>query len=463
MSFSSSDPGALERFLEKILEQRETVDAELDSESLRSLAEKYGLDGEAYDQLVREAEDHRARGLLFFEHGNWDDAITELDQAYVILPHDNELGFVLGKAHARQFKEGRADSDRRTAETYFRQCLKRDASHAEAVRELTELEKLADEFARSPGGSKPVLIAVVIVFAIGGLYFFLAPGKESTPPPKEVIKAPKEKPVKEEGVKAVVTGPVAIPVEFPLAEVGDEFSFDARSSVLTRYDGKYSYELLATIVTGPATISEMRAKLELLGGDETVFAEHEFDILASHRSAVVAGDSIPFRVLIFKPESAPDIVEARLTMKLFDHRPFPGEAEPGKLLELKGSGVALPPDYGFELRERNALRSKGTLGDEGMAQLKLVLTLENTGKRQIELLKFQTSVTGEDGEAIPLGYNSITKHFSSRIKAGEIGAVNNVQPPLLPGERRVIDATIYMPDTSPEDVAGYQLKLLGIE
>ncbi|MEC5129324.1 hypothetical protein VSU19_21365 [Verrucomicrobiales bacterium BCK34] len=463
MSFSSSDSGALEKFLEKILEQREGVDMELDSAALRSLAEKYGLDGDAYDQLVREAEDHRARGFLFFEHGNWDDAITELDQAYVILPHDNELGFVLGKAHAREFKERRADSDRLAAEKYFRQCLKRDSSHAEAVRELTELERLADEFARSSGGTKPVLIAVVIVFAIGGLYFFLAPEKESTPPPKEVVNAPEEKQVKEDEAQAAPRGPVAIPVEFPVAGIGDDFSFDARSSVLTRYDGKYSYELLATILAGPVTISEMRAKLELLGEDETVFAEHEFDILASHRSAVLAGDSIPFRVLIFKPESAPDIVEARLTMKLFDHRPFPGEAEAGKLLELTGSGVALPPDYGFELRERNALRSKGGLSDEGMAHLKLILTLENTGKRQIGLLKFKASVSGEDGEVIPLGYNSITKHFSSRIKAGEISAVNNVQPPLLPGERRVIEASIYMPDTSPGDVAGYRLELLGIE
>ena len=123
----------------------------------------------------------------------------------------------------------------------------------------------------------------------------------------------KETPPQTETVAARKTGPVVIPVEFPLAEVGDDFLFASRSSVLTRYDGgKYGYELLGTILAGPVTISGMRAKLELLGNDEKVFAEHEFDILPSHRSAAVAGDSIPFRVLIFKEEQAPEIVEARL-------------------------------------------------------------------------------------------------------------------------------------------------------
>ncbi len=463
MSSPFSDPAALEKFLEKILEQREGLDAELDSESLRALAEKYGLDDEAYEKLVREAEEHRARGLLFFEHGNWDDAIAELDQAYVVLPHDPEVGFVLGKANARQYREGKVDSDRDLAEKFFRQCIKRDSSHAEAVRELTELEKLADKMAGSRARYTPVVIAVVILLVAGGAWFFLPLYWDTKVPPKVEVLVPKEKPPQTKTVDPAKIGPVVLPVEFALADLGDDFSFDARSSVLKRYDGKYGYELLGTILTGPVTISGMRVKLELLGDDEKVFAEHEVDIVPSHRSAAVAGDSIPFRVLIFKDKPAPDIVEARLTLKLFDHSPFSGEADAGKLLELSGSSVALPPDYGFALRERNVLRSKGTLGDDGMALLKLILTLENTGKRQIEFMKFQASVTGEDGEAIPLGHNSISKHFSSQIKPGEFSGVNNIQPPLIPGERRVVEASIYMPDTAPEDVAAYQLKLLGIE
>lgn len=464
MSFSSSDPAALEKFLEKILEQREEVDAELDSESLRALAEKYGLDSEAYEKLVREAEEHRARGILFFEHGNWDDAIAELDQAYVILPHDSELGFVLGKAYVRHYREGKADADRILAEKYLRQCIKRDSTHAEAVRELTELEKLADELAGSPARYKSVLIAAGVLLVSGGAWFFFPGGGDATDSVNETVVAPKEKQPATLTVSPEQTGPVVIPVEFPVAELGEDFSFDARSSVLTRYPKqKYGYELLGTILTGPVTVSAMRAKLELLGEGEKVYAEHSFDILPSHRSAVVSGDSIPFRVLLFKEESAPAIVEARLTLTQFEHSPFQGEAEEGKLLELAGAGVGLPPNYAFELRERNVLRSKGALGDEGMALLKLILTLENTGKRQIEFMKFQASVTDSDGDAIPPGHNSISKHFSNRIKPGEFSAVSSSQPPLLPGERRVIEASIYMPDTSPEDVAGYRLDLLGIE
>lgn len=468
MSSSPSQSGALEKFLEKVLEQQAKPDVEFNSASLRTLAEKYGLDSEAYDKLVSEAQEHRTRGLLFFEHGNWDDAISELDQAYVILPHDAELGFVLGKAYTRQFNKAKINSDRVFAEKFFRQCIKRDPAHAEAVRELTDLEKFADELAAAPSRFKPVLIVLAVLLFVGVVYtlgqllggFSVAKDKESS--------TPKEKPPQAETVKPAPsvkpqTGPVAIPTEFPLADAGDEFTFDARSSVLTRYDGKYGYQLLGTILTGPVTIGGMRAKLELLGDDEKVFAEHEFDILPSHRSATVAGDSIPFRVLIFKEEPAPEIVEARLTMLLFDRSPFLGEVEAGKPLELTQEKVKLPPNYGFTIRERNVLLSKGSLGDEGKALLKLILTVENTGKRQIEQMKFQASVTGQDGETIPLGYNSISKHFSNRIAPGEFTAVSKIQPPMLPGERRVIEASIYMPDAAPEDIEGYQLELLLIE
>ncbi|MDF1824819.1 MAG: hypothetical protein P1U68_09265 [Verrucomicrobiales bacterium] len=461
MSYSSSDPGALEKFLEKVLEQQEGGDRELDAESLRALAERYGLDQEAYEELLRKAEEHRARGLLFFEHGNWDDAIVELDQAYVILPHDAEVSFVLGKAYARQYRERKEDEDRALAEKFLRQCIRRDSSHVEAVRELTELEKFAEEQAGASVRRKSLWIGVAVLLLAGGAWYFSPLNQKAEDPLVEEVIDPEEKPPQTD--VPVETGPVVLPVEFALAEISDEFSFDARSSVLTRYDGKYSYELRAAILAGPVTIREMRARLELLGEDGRVFAEHEFDILASHRSASVAGDSIPFRVLIFKEEAAPEIVEARITLKLFDHQPFSGEAEAGKLLELTGASLNLPPDYGFALRERNVLKSKGNLGDEGMALLKLILTLENTGKRQIEMLYFQASVTGGDGEIIPIGYNSISKHFSKLVKPGEIRAVNKIQPPLLPGERRVIDASIYMPDTSPEDVVAYQLRLLGIE
>jgi hypothetical protein len=97
---------------------------------------------------------------LFFEHGNWDDAIAELNQAYGVLPHDSELGFVLGKAYASEYREGKVDSNRAQAEKLFRLCITRDATHVEAIRELTDLEKLADENASLTSWLKPVLIVL---------------------------------------------------------------------------------------------------------------------------------------------------------------------------------------------------------------------------------------------------------------------------------------------------------------
>lgn len=77
MSFSSPETDALEKFPESVLElqQKESTDRSeakpsLDPDTLRQVAAKYGLDGDAYDQLVKEAGEHRTRGLLFFEHRN---------------------------------------------------------------------------------------------------------------------------------------------------------------------------------------------------------------------------------------------------------------------------------------------------------------------------------------------------------------------------------------------------------
>ncbi len=459
MSNTPPAPDVLEKFLEKVISRQADGNHDvLSVDALRELAGKYGLDDAAYEKLIEDAEAHRTRGAHFFEFGNWDEAIAELDQAYVVLPHDNELACLLGKAYARHWQNGGSDTDRQRAEAFFRQCIYRDPNQIEAVKELTELEKIDTGKVR-PSSIWWILGALLLT--AGWLIFKSGPESEIGEEEIDV-----ESPEPDIGERPPVTtparGPMPLPVSFPLADAGDDFSFESRSSVLTRYDDSYGYELRGVILCGPVTIQTMRARIELLGADGEVYVKYDFDIIESFHAAAIKGDSIPFRVLIFEEGAAPEIEEARITSILTESNPFNGEAESGDRLALASGTVSLPPNYGFELRERNVIRSKGTFGDEGTARLDLILTLRNTGNQPIKALEFQASVSDQDGDKIPVGHSHITKNLSG-VTPGKISAVSTIQPRLLPGELRVVESSIYLPDCSPEDIAAYQLELMSIE
>src|SRR5690606_21909789 len=78
---------------------------------------------------------------LFAGEGNWNEAIAELEQAFVIAPYESALAFELGQAYARRFGERRDPADKTRAEQLLRRCLAIDPAHARAVAELSRLDR----------------------------------------------------------------------------------------------------------------------------------------------------------------------------------------------------------------------------------------------------------------------------------------------------------------------------------
>ena len=141
--------------------------------------------------------------------------------------------------------------------------------------------------------------------------------------------------------------------------------------------------------------------------------------------------------------------------------------KPGRIIELIESKNSISPNFSIELRERVATRRKGTFGEKGKAQLKLVLSLKNTGNSPIKKLIFQSTVMDESGEILPLVRGSIATSFAksglSGYSVGAFPAVIESRPLLLPGETRVVEGTIYVPDAVPNDLAKYDISISEVE
>ncbi len=256
-----------------------------------------------------------------------------------------------------------------------------------------------------------------------------------------------------------------MPVSFPVADLEEEISVDTRKSLLTHYPNGSSFVWNAVIRVGEVEIREMTAELELMSADEQVVFTREFEIFPSYRHGVISGDSIPVHLLVFeKSDFLKPVESAQIIVKTFDRSPLSGELQASPAVPLKGD---LPVNFALEIRERNVKRDKPIIGNKEATNLKVVLAVENTGKRSIKSLEFRGGVTGSDGKPLPLVHNSITAAMVSEdlssSKPGDFTAVYPQYPAMLPGEVRVVEATFIVPDSAPEDLVGYTISVSEIE
>lgn len=459
--------GDLERFIEGALEKADSVGRSgksLSEEQLREVALRYGISEAKWAAICHEADDHRTRGLNFLDAKNWDDAIAELEKALVVMPYDTELRYRLGTAYTGQYRETGNQTDRARAEELFRQCLVHEPGHVDAVRTLTELEQ-----SEKKGGSRKPLLIAAAALGLGLLGWVVLTYR---PVPKEPEFSKNETPESKTGEAPEtndkpVTGTTRemIPVEFPVADLG-EFEFDTRSSILTRYDGKFAYEMKGTVLPREIEIEKMIGRVELIGEENRVVASARLEAHAGYNSPALPGDSLPVRALIFENRTAPGIQAARIILTETETLPFEGEAKPGAVRKEVAS-IELPPDYGVEICERNVIRSKAALSDQGKAQVRVVLTVKNTGRRGISRMKIEMEVFDIEGDKLPLGNSSIIDSLAKKglieSSPGTISVIGSIHPTLVPGERRVVDSRIYIPDADADDIGEYRISGISVE
>lgn len=448
----------LERFIEKVLESRDPAEARAipDEAYFRTLAIKYGLDESLWDQLSLEREAHETRGRLFFREGNWDEAIAELEQAFVIAPYETELAYDLGQAYAKRYEAGDDDSDRERAGRLFRRCLEIDPSHAAAVSGISRLDRVPRKSSAKRIGMGT---GALFCFALGLLVAReMSEDDDSAPKPVPPETTNTVAPSRESGIAR----PVEIPVDFPVESLGENFAFLPRSSILTRYDGKFAYEMKAVIRVGSSEVRRLEGELDLLDGNGEVKAVAPFKALAHYQNSAFEGDSLPVGVLIFREKEATGIESARMRVTLFEQSALAGSLEPDPEIPFSTEGTALPPNGSIIVRQRVLTISTDVLKPSFTA-VKLVITVENSGKRPIRSLMFLASAAGRDGETIPQSRNpmfsSKTTSFLASSPPGSLAVVQSTEPGMEPGERRAALVNLYLPDTAPEDLESVRLSL----
>lgn len=448
----------LERFIEKVLESRDPAEARAipDEAHFRTLAVKYGLDESLWDQLSVEREAHETRGRLFFREGNWDEAIAELEQAFVIAPYETELAFDLGRAYAKRFEDQGDSADRTKAGRLFRRCLEVDPSHAAAVSELSRLDRVP----RNRSARRIALgTGALFCFALGLLVAREMPeDDDSSPKPVPPEAGNTVTPARESGTAR----PVEIPVDFPAESLGGNFAFALRSSILTPYHGKFAYEMKGVVRVGSSEVRRLEGELDLLDGNDEVKAVAPFKALAHYQNSAFEGDSLPVSVLVFREEEATDIGSARMRVTLFEQSPLAGSPEPDPEIPFSTDGTALPPNASIIVRQRVLVATTDVL-QPSFTTVKLVITVENTGKRPIRSLMFLTAAVDRDGETISQSRNpmfsSKTTSFLASSPPGSLQVVQSTEPGMEPGERRAALVNLYLPDTAPEDLGSVKLSL----
>lgn len=185
----------LRRYIEKIVRlQREREQEEISENDLRQIAVEAGMSDADLAYAEERLLEYLDRGNGFIRYGNWDRAITELDQAATLAPSNTTVLNALANAHWNRFLLRATEEDRDTAVRYAERTLRIDPRNDPALRLLSTIHR---------GGEKPPVpvvpgmhmarkrstvgialgVAVAMLGAGIALWLASAPSENSSAPP----------------------------------------------------------------------------------------------------------------------------------------------------------------------------------------------------------------------------------------------------------------------------------------
>jgi LemA protein len=139
---SESDQ-ALENYIKKLmdLQYQEQPDKQWSDEDLKNIALEAGLTERAWEASQQKGKDHLARGKAFLTSSNWEDAVTELEQAATLLPNSAEANGLAGKAYVRRGSAEDNANDLERAAYFLNRSLSINPNYQEALTLKSELNR----------------------------------------------------------------------------------------------------------------------------------------------------------------------------------------------------------------------------------------------------------------------------------------------------------------------------------
>lgn len=139
---SDSDK-ALENYIKKLMEiqYQDRPEKQWSDEDLKNIALEAGLTESAWEESQKRGKDHLVRGKAFLTSNNWEDAVSELEQAAMLLPNSAEANCLAGKAYLRSGSALGKPDDLERATYFLDRCLSISPNNQEALTLKSELNR----------------------------------------------------------------------------------------------------------------------------------------------------------------------------------------------------------------------------------------------------------------------------------------------------------------------------------
>lgn len=163
---------ALRLYIERVSALERERGRTLALDEMKSVARDLGISAEDLAAADGAAAAHVERGVRFLEYQRWDDAISELQNALVLVPGSLNVTHALASAYAGRWRAGGNAGDRALAESHARDCLQLDPSHTPAYELLNNLDTSSGS-SRTRGISRRAVVAVTATFLLMLLAFIV--------------------------------------------------------------------------------------------------------------------------------------------------------------------------------------------------------------------------------------------------------------------------------------------------
>ncbi len=371
------------------------------------------------DLLAAEAHatEELQRGRNFLQSGLIDDAITSLQEAASLRPHDADALRALAAAlQARWGRTGR-DADADEAERVLRQLILVSPAERKAYDDLAALRRQRDGDVLAPPAavarrtrSVVVAAAAVCVLIAGGAVAFIlvkapapqpARGQLASPSGSTSAPAPEREPSRDL--------PVSLEVDGDLAGL----TLDIQKSRLDVYDDSTWYRLTGELFNGAASeLHELQVKVEILDEEGAVIAAEHETWLSDSEPPARRGDRRAVEVLT--QDVTPAARSVRLSRHLATLQPGAAQYPEAPVMPLLWA-VPKPGAADLVLRERH--RQESEHFDHDWAYT-LTFEVENTGQVAFTHLEIEVRFYDADGDRIAVDYTHVATTSGPALRPG---------------------------------------------
>lgn len=440
----------LESFIKKILDYQDDPQPALPPQAdLLAIAQDLGMSEEEWETFKKEGDEHYARGKNFLKYNNFEDALKEFQQAFVVDPYRKDLAFDIASVYGRRWEKTGNSEDKKQANIYARYCLQLDARHegaAQWVSRLSQPRKKGNRFVRLTG----IILGVVVGIP---MFLIILVAIFTDPDSQKKMENPQPGPAAEESLPETperVLPPTASPLQIPLSLEGalqsEALLF---TPTLSTYNSSFlgsSYKLQGYITLNGIELQALRVQVALFDSLENKVHEEEKLVLSEYKSAHRPEDVLPFSYIHYvKKEEGdlPPIKNARVKVVNLQQRPFLNQLAPSPEKSYEWA-IAQPSGVNIRIRERlnqhNPIRDGGTYH-------KLVWEITNTGAVALKQLKLTLTWPGDEQPA----------------KTQDTFVLTEGGAPFLPGQTFLQEGTFKLATVPASGTPEYEIRVASLK